>query len=262
MPRGHDVTTCGVSLGRDRCRCLPVTSGRPNFGDGLAIGDDMGGAAGVVGDGDPIEVDAEMAVEGCEEVLGTDPAFDDFSPRRSVAPMTWPVLIRRPPRSWSWPAASGRGRAARSRGCACDASTAARHVRDPRSAAELARDDDEHSLVETPVVNVLDQRRHRLVEVRSAKGQGFEDVVVDRMVVPVGDASAEGSVEGRGDDLHARFDQSARLSGIAGPTGAGRNDRGCRIFKVQVERAPASGLVSRPSAWASNSSIARVAPVR
>ena len=94
-----------------------------------------------------------------------------------------------------------------SRRCTGNALAAAGDMRDARRAAELTCHNHQHSFVETALVDVFNQCRNGLIDKRSSVRQRVEHVMVDRMVVPVGDAATERPVEFGGDDFHACFDQ-------------------------------------------------------
>ena len=103
----------------------------------------------------------------------------------------------------------------------------ARRILDPWRAAKLTGDDDEDTLIEAPVVDVLDERRHRLVVGIGPVAEGVEDMVVDGMVVPVADPATQRSGELRGDDVDPRLDEPAAHEellppGVAAVAVAGR----------------------------------------
>ena len=58
-------------------------------------------------------------------------------------------------------------------------------------------------------VDVLDERRDRLVKRPHAEAQRVEDMMVHRMIVPIGHAAALRAIEATGDDLDARLDEAA-----------------------------------------------------
>ena len=91
-------------------------------------------------------------------------------------------------------------------------------VRDLGRASEFSRDHDHHASSQSPFEEILDQRRHRLVVERATVLEALEDVVVDRVVVPVADPPTQGSVEGRRDQVHSRFDKPPGQQGLLAPT--------------------------------------------
>ncbi len=171
------------------------------FWDRLAVGDDRDRSPKPVGDRDPLVVDPEMSVDGCQEIVRTDAAIDhvlapairraddltarDPAPRPDHGIRPVPVI----------PAGLCRpGRRAR-------AAAAARHVGDAGRAPEFARDDDQDPFLESSVVDILDQGGDRLVEIRGAEFEGVEDVVIDGIIIPIRDPAAERAIEGRGDEV-------------------------------------------------------------
>ena len=123
-----------------------------------------------------------------------------------------------------------------SRRGAGDSAAAAGHVRNARRAAKFPGHDDEHALVEAARVDVFDERRHRLIVNGSPKLIGLEDVMVDRMIVPVRDATAECAVERRGDDIDPRFDQPAGHQALLPPLIAAVTIANRSRFEIQIER--------------------------
>ena len=111
-------------------------------------------------------------------------------------------------------------------------------VADPRRPAELAGDHDEHAAVEAARVDVLDQGAHGLVEVPAARLHRVEDVVVDRVVVPVADPAAERAVQARRHEVHARLDQPPGQQAALAPGVAAVAVAEPRVFAVEVERPP------------------------
>ncbi len=106
---------------------------------------------------------------------------------------------------------------------------------DLRRAAELAGDDDEDALVEAAGVDVLDQGGDGAVVVRHAETEGLELVLVHGVVVPVADASTEGTAQAARDDLDAGLDEAAGEEELLAPAVAAVAvaDRG--VFLAQVE---------------------------
>ena len=160
------------------------------------------------------------------------------SPRLSVAPMTPPVWMPPPAQmlekargQWSRPGCSVPAGALASprAGAAVEA--------DLRRAAELAGDDDEHALVQSARVDVLDERGDRLVVVRQRKRSASKTGAGSPRDRPsCCTRPHSGPLRLAGDDLHARFDQPAREQQLLAPAIAPVAIAGARVFLAQIER--------------------------
>ena len=109
-----------------------------------------------------------------------------------------------------------------SRRPAGDAAASAFRIGNPRRPTEIASDYQEHALIETAFMQIVNQCGDRLVEKRRAVFHGLKDMVVDgaayaSWVVPIGDPSAQRSVQRRGDQIHARFHESSGQQAALSP---------------------------------------------
>ena len=107
-------------------------------------------------------------------------------------------------------------------------------VADLRRPAEFASDDDEHSLIETALIDVLDQSGHGLVIRDRAKLHRLENVVVDRVVVPVLNAATQRTSQTARQNLDARLHQSPREQQLLPP-------RVASVAVAESRRFPGSG---------------------
>jgi hypothetical protein len=172
----------------------------------------------VVGEAGAVVVDAEVSVEGRQKIFGAGAAFDHF----------FAAGVGRTDDASGADAAAGEKHRVglrpvvatglhRARGSAGDPFAAAGDVRDAGGAAEFAGDDDEDALVEASGVDVFNEGGDRLVDRGHAELQGFEDVLVDGVVVPVLHASAERAVEFGGDDFNPGLDEPAGHETLLAP---------------------------------------------
>src|SRR5438128_1976947 len=95
-----------------------------------------------------------------------------------------------------------------------------RRIRDARRSSEVAPHDYQNPPVESSLVNVLDQRRHRLIEVRGTGLHGLEYMVVGCVIVPAVGSSANWPVQGCRNQINTSLDkptsqQAALAPGIA-----------------------------------------------
>src|SRR5436305_9022557 len=86
--------------------------------------------------------------------------------------------------------------------------TAAGGIRNLWSASKITSDDNQHVLIESALMDVLDQRTDCLVEIRGAMFHGIKYMMIHRMVVPVADSSAQGPVQGDSHKFDSRFDKT------------------------------------------------------
>ena len=84
-----------------------------------------------------------------------------------------------------------------------------------RRAAELTHHHYHYVLVQASLINVLDQRRHGLVEPGQAVLHGLDNVTVDRMVIPIANHISAG--DANGDETHTRLDQSPPQQHLLSP---------------------------------------------
>ena len=190
----------------------------PKLDDRFALANDRRGTTGEIPDRDASEIDRQMPVNRRQKIFGPDApcngsfaaeigGTDDLTRADSAASEQHGAGLR----PMIAPGLDG------SRRCTGNAWAAARDMRDARRAAELTCHNHQHAFVETALVDVFNQCRNGLIDKRSSVRQRVENVMVDGMVVPVGNAATERPVEFGGDDFHAGFDQPSREQALLTP---------------------------------------------
>jgi hypothetical protein len=149
------------------------------FGNRSALGQDRNRSARRIGYVAPFKVNAEVLVNRGREVADTDTAIHaifaetirgaDHLAFRDLAAAEQEGIGMRP----MVPARLS------------DARAAIRCIRDARRPSEITADHKQYFFIEAALVQILDQRAYCLIEVRSALLHGVEDVVIDRVIVPL-----------------------------------------------------------------------------
>ena len=197
----------------------PLLGVRRQLRDRLTAGwDDWDRAIREIPNRDVAVVNSQMAIDGRQEITGADPSIDwVFAARIGGADN-----LARPNsatgeqhRIGAWPMIATRLN--RAGGTTRDSATAAGDIGDPRSSTKLARHHDQHSLVESALIKVLDQCGDSLIEERSPELERVKDVMIDRVVIPIRDSAAQRSVEFRGDHVHSSLDQPPGHQALLAP---------------------------------------------
>src|SRR5262245_38910258 len=162
------------------------------FRYGAALIDDGGRPAVEILDCDVSVINAEVVIDSGQEITGATDLIDGILPS----------FVGSSDKAAGLDAAAGPdvGKRARpmvsaglqtaSRGAGI-AGTGAGLIVDFRRASKFTRDDDQHTVVQAPLVDILDQGRDGLIEGSSAESQGIENMNIDGVVVPVLDSAAE-----------------------------------------------------------------------
>src|SRR5690606_8429293 len=127
-------------------------------------------------------------------ICGSDDlTWANSTPGPDVGERTWPVIATR------------LHCACRCTGIACPGAAV---IIDLRSPSEFTRDTDENSLIEPACVKVFDQGCAGLIVSICTETHGVEDLVVDRVILPVLNATAKRPAQLACDNLNARFHQT------------------------------------------------------
>lgn len=181
--------------------------------------DDWGGSSVEVLDERRVRFDPQVMVDRGKEVTCRTGSFDgvfstlvgrtddlsgsDTAAGPDIREGSWPVVA-------TWLDRPGR--------CACITRTGAWRVFDLGSSAEFAGHDDQDALVKSSLVNVFDQSRDGLVVDLGSEPQSVEDVMVDRMIVPIAYPSAQWSTEAGRKNFDPRFDQTSCHEELLAPS--------------------------------------------
>ena len=198
----------------DRCRTAVEV-----LDQGLGVVDAqvmVDGRQEVAGPADPFDGVFAAFVGGADEASGGDPAAGP-----DVGKAARPVI------------AAGLHGAGRGAGVA---GPGAGGVTDLGRAAEFAGHHDQHALVKSACVDVFDQRRDRLIVGWRPEFHGVEDMVIDGVVVPVLHPATQGAAQAGRQHIDAGFHQPPRQQQLLPPGIAAVAVAGPMVFATQVER--------------------------
>lgn len=175
----------------------------PQFANWFALRGDGSGPSGEIGNSDGGAVDSQVLINGGQKIVwahlslgdeftafvcGTnDLATADAPAGKKHGTCMVPVIA-----AWLDHAGGGTGNPA----------TAAGDLGDFWRAAELACHHYKDAFIEAALVDIVDEGADGLIEKRRSVFESVENMVIDGVIVPVGDAAAKGAVESGCDNLH------------------------------------------------------------